>query len=70
MFSVETKLARTEADFGAEGIHLVDPSERELEMAKEDAQVKEFSTIWIHSDKPSAERSAAATQGLATPNLN
>ena len=64
MSSVRIKLASTDADSRAEGIHLVDPSERELEMAREDAEVKGFSTISIERDRQPGEPLAPTTRIL------
>lgn len=47
MSMVEVKVARTRSDSKAEGIHLMDPIETELSDAKEEAEVKGFSTVWI-----------------------
>jgi hypothetical protein len=44
---VSTKVARTEADSRAEGIHLQNPTAKELKEAMEDAKVKGFSMVWI-----------------------
>ncbi len=44
---VKTRLVKTEADSAAEGIHIGDPTVRELQEAREDAEVKGFSTVWI-----------------------
>lgn len=35
----------------AQGIHLLNPTEQEIEMAKEDALAKGFKTVWIHNKR-------------------
>ena len=47
MSLVETRFAKSEADSAAEGIHIEDPTARELQEAIEEAEAKGFSTVWI-----------------------
>jgi hypothetical protein len=40
-----------DGDEGKVGIHLLNPTKFELEMAKEDAYIKGFKTVWVHRKK-------------------
>ncbi len=44
---VKTRVARTESDSGAEGIHILNPTAIELLESEEEADIKGFSTVWI-----------------------
>jgi len=48
---VKLRIAKTKAQEHAQGIHILNPTQMEIENAKGDADAKGFKTIWIHKKK-------------------
>jgi hypothetical protein len=48
---VRVRTIKTKADCQKRGLHLMKPTESQIQAAKEDAAAKGFRTIWIHKKK-------------------
>lgn len=48
---VKTKTVKTKADLSKAGIHIFNPTKKQLKDAKERAKQKGFSTVWIHKKR-------------------
>jgi hypothetical protein len=48
---VRTIKVKKSSQMYARGIHIMNPSEFELEQAKQDAIAKGFKTVWVHNKK-------------------
>ena len=48
---VKLRVVTTKKKKGATGIHLVDPSKRQIADAKERAEAQGFSVVWVHKTK-------------------
>lgn len=48
---VRVRTIKTKADCQKRGIHLMNPTESQIQAAKEDASAKGFRTIWLHKKR-------------------